>query len=229
MLKKTQGIVLNYIKYKETSIIVKIFTRELGLKSYVVNGVRSLGKSNKIALYQPLTLLDLVVYDKESQGLQRISEAKISYPQQQIPFDFTRTSIALFVTELINRSIHDGYQNENLFDFMEESILFLDKKESVLSHFPLIFLLKKAKFLGFAPESSIGFLSESTHQPFSSEEIPVIIAYLEELLSAHFLCTSKISVSLRRKLLDHLLEFYSEQLDQPMLMKSLQVIRQIID
>lgn len=229
MLKKTQGIVLNYIKYRETSIIVKIFTRELGLKSYVVNGVRSLGKSNKIAVFQPLTLLDLVVYDKESQGLQRISEAKILYPQQRIPFDFVRTSIALFMTEVINRSIHDGYQNENLYDFLEESILFLDKKESVLSHFPLVFLLKKAKFLGFAPESSEGFLIESSHQPFSSEEIPEIIAYMEELLSYQFLCKFKISVSLRRKLLDHLLEFHSEQLDQTTPMKSLQVIRQIMD
>ena len=84
MLKKTAGIVLSHIKYKDTSIIVRIFTRDLGLKAYLVNGVRSLGKGSKIALYQPLTLLDLVVYDKENTGLQRISEAKINTPQRLV-------------------------------------------------------------------------------------------------------------------------------------------------
>ena len=112
MLKKTAGIVLSHIKYKDSSIIVRIFTRELGLKGYLVNGVRSLGKGSKIALYQPLTLLDLVVYDKENSGLQRISEAKIKHPQRLIPFDMIRTSLALFSTEVISRSILEGYQNE---------------------------------------------------------------------------------------------------------------------
>ena len=82
MIKKTGGIVLGSIKYKDTSLIVKIFTRELGLKSYLINGVRVQGKGSKSALYQPLTLLDLVVYDKENASLQRISDAKIEIPQQ---------------------------------------------------------------------------------------------------------------------------------------------------
>ena len=72
MLQKTQGIVLSYIKYKDSSIIVRIFTRELGLKGYVVNGARSGGKASKIALFQPLTLLDLVVYEKEARGLKQM-------------------------------------------------------------------------------------------------------------------------------------------------------------
>jgi DNA repair protein RecO (recombination protein O) len=133
MLKKTSGIVLSHIKYQDTSIIVRIFTRELGLKAYLVNGVRSLGKGSKIALYQPLTLLDLVVYDKENSGLQRISEAKINTPQRLIPFDMPRTSLALFATEVISRSILEGYQNEELFDFLCESISTLDDPKTSLS------------------------------------------------------------------------------------------------
>ena len=113
MLKITSGIVLSHIKYKDTSIIVRIFTRELGLKAYLVNGVRSLGKGSKIALYQPLTLLDLVVYDKENSGLQRISEAKINTPQRLIPFDMARTSLALFATEVISRSILEATKMRN--------------------------------------------------------------------------------------------------------------------
>jgi DNA repair protein RecO (recombination protein O) len=65
MLSKTQGIVINYVKYKESSIIAKIYTKEFGIQSYIENGVRSARAKNKIALFQPLTLLDLVIYHKE--------------------------------------------------------------------------------------------------------------------------------------------------------------------
>ena len=49
MLEKTEGIVLNYLKYRDTSIIVRIYTRKYGLQSYIVNGIRS-QKSKKILL-----------------------------------------------------------------------------------------------------------------------------------------------------------------------------------
>lgn len=220
---------LSSIRYKDTSIIVKIFTRELGLKSYLINGVRSMGKGSKMALYQPLTLLDMVVYDKENSGLQRISEAKLQRAHQRIPFEFSRTSIALFMTEIINRSIYENYQNELLFDFLSESVVTLDQPETTLSHFPLVFLMEKAKYLGFAPEEAEGFILESKNQPFSREELSLTLEYLRILLEERYECREKIPVSLRRKLLDHLLNFYAEHMDNPNPLKSLAVIRQLME
>lgn len=229
MIRKTSGIVLSSIRYKDTSIIVKIFTRELGLKSYLVNGVRSMGKGSKMALYQPLTLLDLVVYNKENSGLQRISEAKLQRAHLRIPFDFSRTSIALFMTEVINRSIYENYQNESLFDFLAESVVTLDQGETLLSHFPLVFLIEKAKFLGFSPEEAEGFILESNNQPFSSQELPKAMEYLESLLTEKYHCCDKIPVALRRKLLDHLLDFYAQHMENSSSFKSLAVIRQVME
>ena len=228
MLKKTAGIVLSYIKYKDSSIIVRIFTRSLGLKAYIVNGVRTQGKGSKIALYQPLTLLDLVVYDKENTGLQRISEAKISYPHRRIPFDMTCTSIALFATELISRSIVEGYQNEELYDFLQKSILTLDHPSTSLSTFPLVFLLENAKHLGFAPERAEGFLAESIHHPFQGEETALVLTYVEDLLEHGYNSNHKLALPLRRKLLDHLVAFHAQHLDQPNPIKSLNILRQLI-
>ncbi len=228
MLKKTSGIVLSHIKYQESSIIVRIFTRDLGLKAYLVNGVRSLSKGSKIALYQPLTLLDLVVYDKENSGLQRISEAKINTPQRLIPFDMARTSLALFATEVISRSILEGYQNEELFDFLSLSISTLDDPETSMAHFPLVFLLENAKHLGFAPEEAEGFLVESLHHPFSSEEINLVLPYLKNLQVQGYHPTSNLSLPLRRKLLDHLVAFHAQHLAHTNPLKSLPIIRQLI-
>lgn len=227
MLKKTQGIVLSAIRYKETSIIVKIYTRELGLKSYLINGVRTQGNKSKIALYQPLTLLDLVVYDKDNGGLQRISEAILHQAHQRIPFDFTRTGIALFITEVISKSIYENYQNESLFDFLKECILHLDSNEVHLGQFPLVFLIEKASFLGFAPEEALGFLAESRSQPFSVLELTQAEDYLTALMTYSFSNETKIGKSLRQKLLDHLLDFYSQHLDNPGNWKSLTILRQI--
>ncbi|GAA0877651.1 hypothetical protein GCM10009119_06190 [Algoriphagus jejuensis] len=229
MIRKTSGIVLSSIRYKDTSIIVKIFTRELGLKSYLINGVRSMGKGSKIALYQPLTLLDLVVYDKANAGLHRVSEAKLQHANQRIPFEFARTSIALFMTEVINRSIYENYQNEDLFDFLAESVVLLDLPDAKLSIFPLVFLIENARYLGFAPEEAKGFLLESKNQPFSPSEQTLILESLTTLMENSFYASLKIPVALRRKLLDHLLDFYAEHLDNPSLFKSLAIIRQLME
>lgn len=228
MLKKTNGIVLNSIRYKESSIIVKIFTRDLGLKSYLINGVRAKGNASKIALYQPLTLLDLVVYDKENAGLQRISEARLQHPNQLIPFEFGRTGIALFMTEVISRSIFENYQNEDLYDFLFKSICILDSKNVMLTQFPLVFLIEQAKFLGFAPEEKMGFLNESRSQPFSPEELKEAIDYLQMLMSESYACAQVAPILLRRKILDHLLDFYSQQLENTAPWKSLSILRQLI-
>ncbi len=229
MLKKTSGIILSSIRYGDTSIVVKIFTRELGLKSYLVNGVRTMGKGSKMAHYQPLTLLDLVVYEKESAGLQRISEAKLQRAHQRIPFEFSRTSIALFMTEVISRSIYENYQNEGLFDFYAESVVILDQEATKLSLFPLVFLIEQAKFLGFSPEGAEGFILESKKQPFSPQELGLTMDTLKSLLKEKYESQVKIPIFLRRKLLDHLLDFYADHLDNPSLFKSLKVIRQLMD
>ena len=60
MLISTESISLNYVKYSETSIIVKCFTKSDGLKSYLIKGIRSSKKKSiNIGLFQPLTILEI--------------------------------------------------------------------------------------------------------------------------------------------------------------------------
>ncbi len=81
MLIKTRGIVLSYLKYRETSIIARIYTERLGVQSYVVNGVRKAKPPGRIALFQPFTLLELVAYvARGSGGLTRLSEFRCAEP-----------------------------------------------------------------------------------------------------------------------------------------------------
>src|SRR5690554_2232074 len=208
MLKKTSGIVIHYIKYRETSIIVQIFTRDLGLKSYVVNNVRSSKSTTRIAFYQPLTLLDLVVYDKEGASLNRISEVKLAHAFQRIPFDFYRSGVAMFVGEVAGKAIYDNYQNENLYDFLTEAILQLDGERLNLSIYPHSFLLQLSEFLGFGPADAREFYEQLRHGvgilPVEKEEM----LYLDQMMADAFGNSLKIPANYRRRLVDHLLLFY---------------------
>ncbi|UCS94272.1 DNA repair protein RecO [Echinicola marina] len=228
MIKKTQGIVIHYIKYKETSIIAKIFTRDLGLKSYIVNGVRSPKSKSKMAFFQPLTLLDLVVYDKENASLNRISEVKLTIPFQKIPFDYYRSGTALFIAEILGKSIYENYQNEYLFDFIYQAIILLDQEEINLGNYPIAFLLETSRFLGFSPNNAAEFF-EQVHPAINEATYAVMQKqHFNQILQAPFNKEIKIPGVVRKQLLDDLIKYYSIHLETFTEVKSLEVLRNLM-
>ncbi|MBW3467603.1 DNA repair protein RecO [Arthrospiribacter ruber] len=228
MLVKTEGIVLSYLRYRDTSIIVKVFTKDLGLKSYIINGVRSSKSKSKMALYQPLTILDLVVYEKESANINRISEAKLSQAYQSIPFDFYKSGIALFLAEVLSKSIYDNYQNESLYDFLVHSLVYLDSDEVLLSHFPLAFLWETSKYLGFSPDNARSFFEEIQEDITMQIDWEIEMQMLGHIIRDSFGCREKIPAKIRRDLLDHMLILYNKHLDFQGEWKSVKVLRQLM-
>ncbi len=107
MLVTTEGIVLHFIKYGESSVIVTIFTRDFGRQSYMVNAARSRKSQNKSNLLQPLFLVDLVAYQKPTNELHRIKELKSNQVYQNIPFNITKSSLAIFIAEVLYKSINE--------------------------------------------------------------------------------------------------------------------------
>lgn len=154
MLHQTKGIVFHSLKYSESSVIVKIYTELFGLQSYLFRGVRNPKSKTKSALFQPLTLLDLVVYHKEKHTLQSVKEIRLAHPYHTIPFDIRRSSVAIFINELLYRSIREEEANPDLFEFIWESCLLLDNTESTVSNFHLVFLLQLAIHLGISPNQN---------------------------------------------------------------------------
>ena len=140
MITKTRGIVLNYIKYGDTSIICKIYTEQFGLQSYIINGIRK-SKSKNIGLFQPLNILDLVVYHKKTSGLQRIKESKLDYAYKTLHLDMKKISVCFFLSEFLTRiSQNDDDQKDN-FDFIKDSLIVFDRLEVNYSNFHIQFLI----------------------------------------------------------------------------------------
>jgi DNA repair protein RecO (recombination protein O) len=221
MIHKTRGIVFRFTRYGETSIIVNIFTEMFGLQSYIVNGVRSkTNKGSKIALYQPLTLLDLVVYHKENAGILRIKEVKCLHPYQSIQKDIRKSTIAMFLNEVLNKAVKDQSHTEEICDFLIESFIALDEVSNP-ENFHLIFLLKLGRYLGFGAQTTDEVLG--TWQLSKDEEL-----VLKELLESDYRAPVSVGYESRKNLVEALLRYYSNHIDNFGEIKSIHILKDVL-
>jgi DNA repair protein RecO (recombination protein O) len=227
MLFKTRGIVINYIRYRETSVIVKIYTEEFGIQTYIENGVRSAKSKNKIALFQPLTLLDLVIYHRDGKDMHRISEMKCNHPFQTIPFDIYKSSIALFVTEILGKCLHEESNNSPLFQFLNNSILWLDATDEDYENFHLQFLLQLGTYLGFSPENAYE-ISEELHIHNIRKPTQELEDKMDMLLKNAYNDAPRIDRFSRNQLLDFIILFYRLHVDTLGEVKSLAVLQEVM-
>ncbi len=151
MLQKTEGIVLHVIKYNDTSIIVDVFTSLRGRCSLIVSLPKSRRSALKSSLFQPLALVEIETDFHNKHSLNRIKNARLIYPFSSIPFDRAKTTIAFFLAEFMLYSLREESQNEPLFEYLKNSILWLDNCTSNFSNFHLVFMMHLSSFLGFYP------------------------------------------------------------------------------
>lgn len=230
MLHKTHGIVLNFIRYRETSIVTRIYTEAFGMQSYIVNGVRGGQKKskNKISFFQPLTLLELVVYYKKRAGLNRISEIKCAEPYTSLPYDFKKSTIALFIAEVLSKTLKEEEGNTSLFNFLHSSLLMLDHMPEGFHNFHLQFMLKLCRYLGFDLQSADELFDqvyEFIGKPEVAEEEKKIVNHL---LSSSYTDMIKSKNEVRRILLNDIIKFYKLHIEGFGELKSVSILREIV-
>jgi DNA repair protein RecO (recombination protein O) len=221
VLQKTRGIVFRFTRFRETSIIVTIFTEHFGLQAYIVNGVRSASARGKMALYQPLTLLDLVVYHKEQANILRIKEIKCLHQYQSLPTDIKKSAIAMFLTELVNKTIKDESHAHDLFAFLSDSMVRLDEMPSGYENFHLVFMIRLSRLLGFGAFSA----TDITGGNLADESTMSLIS---QLINSHYQQPVVLTMVQRREILDWLLRFYKAHIDSLGEFKSVDVLREVL-
>jgi DNA repair protein RecO (recombination protein O) len=218
---KTKGVVFRFTRFGESSIIVTIFTEQFGLQSYIVNGIRSKTSRSKIALFQPLTLLELVVYHRENANINRIKEVKCLHPYQSIQGDIIKSSVAMFITEVINKSVKEESHASHLFEFLCSSFITLDTLVDNSENFHLVFLIKLSRFLGFGAQSCAEILGGRVTS--SANEM-----LITQLLKSDYLQPFKMPTDQRREVLELLVYFYNEHGGVLGDLKSMQVLRDLM-
>lgn len=226
--------------YSETSIIVRIYTDQLGLQSYIAKGVRKKGARIKRNLFAPLSIIQLVANHKEGEGLRIIRDASCEYQLNGIATDMSKTAISIFISELLNHSISAQMVDHNLYDFIEDAVLNLDRSTESVAGFPLAFTIGLTQFLGFDPHNNFSlnetyfdmvggnFCSHPPEHPyyFSSP----LSNNLSEVLTA--LNTGVKSLitdySIRNELLMRILEYFKIHLPSFAEIKSVRVLSDVL-
>lgn len=235
----TKAIVLSALKYGDTSLIVRAFTASDGIKSYLLKGVLSAKKGKlKSAYFQPLTQLEIVANHKNKGTLETLREAKVFYHYQTLYLDMAKNAMTLFLAELLGNSIREEERNDELFQFLEASLQWLDMHKEV-ANFHLFFMLSLTRFLGFYPDVNQmdkpyfdllegEFTAKETLNPMVIGEN---IYYFKTLLGINFdeIHTVKMKKTNRQELLKSLIHYFEMHLQGFRKPKSLAVLNEVFN
>ena len=243
-LHKTKGIVLRTVKYGETSIIVTLFTELFGIRSYLINGVRTSTKkgTGKASLFQPSAILDLVVYHNELKQLQRIKEFRWDHLYQHILSDVKKNAVALYMVELLTKCLKQPESHPDLFHFTEDVLINLDESsETITANFPLYFALHLPVFFGFRINDNYSgkysfldmqegsFVEQPPQHPYFLEgKQAEITSLILKTQRPEELEQIKLNHDFRRNLLHVYEKYYALHLQDFGTLKTLPVLREIL-
>ena len=239
MLVNSEAIILSYINYSESSIILRIYTKDYGLKSFIIKGIRTKRKSIiTLGQLQPLTIIELTFNEKKSAKLSYINSLKLLYPFKSINSNIIKINISLFISEFLTNVLISDLSNKNLFDFLTNSLKWYDNSENYMN-FHILLMIHFLKFLGINPvntkdkfiyfdiENGI-FSNNLISNNYVSGEV---VSDLNSILGTNFDASNQLTLSSmqRTKFLDNILLYYKLHIESFGSVKSLDVLRKIFE
>lgn len=239
MLVKTNAIVLSKLKYRDNDLIVKCYTKQRGIVSYLVRGaLKSQKGGSKTVYFQPLSLVLIEEQYKENRSLQSINEIKLEFLYQTLHTDILKSAIIMFLSEVLSSVLKEEEQNESLYHYIESTLRWLDYKAEV-SNFHLLFLLNLTKYLGFYPDNqntnnTYFNLSNGLFESKKDEFYSITgknLTTLKQLLGMDFdgLNTIKLNSKQRQSFLNMLLLYFELHLGDFKRPKSLSIFNQVFN
>ncbi|GAA3558587.1 DNA repair protein RecO [Snuella lapsa] len=239
MLIDTHAIVLSKTKYRDHDLIVRCYTKELGVVGFLLKGVfnSKRGKA-KAAYFQLLSQLQLVVVYKANRSLQIIKEIRLANMYTSLHSNVLKSSIVMFLAEVLTTTIKEEEPNESLFSYIETALLWLDVHTNY-ANFHLLFLLKLTRYLGFYPDEADdgnnyfnlreGKFESKAHDIYAISGDNLLL--LKTLLGTTFdeLSGVKINSKQRQAFLHMILSYFELHLGGFKPPKSLQIFNQVFN
>ena len=234
-----RGVVLNTIKYGDKGLVVQMLTSSFGRQSYMVQGLGSRGaRGSRAALFQPLFALEFEGLEFSKMQMHRFSEVHAGIVLRSIPFDVKKSTIALFMAEVLHRLVKESEANEMLFDFVWGSIEALDVADEGVANFHLWFLSNLCRFLGFSPGNEYmanGWfdmaegLYTTTEPPKRMAMSPQNALILRDMLECdvRYLAEVGLNRAQRVDFLDALLAYYAYHLDTINSVQSVKILQEV--
>lgn len=234
---KTPAIVLSSLKYGDSAKIIKLYTETSGLKSFISNSVYT-KHNRKNALFTSLNQIEIIFEDKNNQNLLYFKEVSHAFHYESLYQSPTKTTIALFLSEILNSVLNEEESNRPLFQFIKNSLIEFDKKQTAFADFHLWFLTNLTRYLGFYPNLENDAHYFDLTNGVSSQEIPsgfyitgTDLQNFEKLISLNFFNQSQTAFSQQQRnlLLSTLVRYYELHLADFRQPKSLEILNQIFD
>jgi DNA repair protein RecO (recombination protein O) len=149
-LVKAEGIVIRSMKLGETSKLVTLFTRELGILKVIAKGSRS-SKSRIGAALESLTVARIVYYDKENRDLQFLSQADIVEFFPNLPADLEKWGYANACAELVSRAQTSAEATAKLYPILLNTLRAMNETTAESRACFWGFQMKLLGVLGVAP------------------------------------------------------------------------------
>lgn len=238
---KTKGIVLQHFRYSDTSLIVKIFTEQFGLQSYLIKGAYQKHSKFRPALFLPMMIVEFVKTSKTGRELHFIKELSVVSHFHQLHQSVKKNAIVFFMSELLSRTIQEEETNKPLFDFLTNSLLWLDLRPKDFAGFPLYLMVELSRYLGFYPKKNTyqqGFHFDAMaglfrqgapeHPYFSS---PQLSNQLHQLLEMGLESHGNISWNNteRRELMQELIDYYKLHIPGFHGLKSHEILKTVLE
>lgn len=240
MLIKTSGIVIHSLKYSDNSNIVTIYTTQFGRTTYMVHAVNKKKSKFRAAFLQPLSIVEMNVYHQPNKNIQTIKDVNIVYPFTGIPYNPVKNLLALFIAEVLYRALKTSEPDDELFNFIQNSIQALDCCEDGLANFHLVFMMKLCLYLGFSPnregnnlkyfdlENGVFVAEKPLHKHYLDEELTF---YFLKILHTDYIEMKNIILNrnIRLKLIESLIDYYKLHIPDFKGLKSLAVLHELFD
>jgi len=212
-----------------------MYSREKGMQSFIMKAGR---KNKKLHFLQSLSAVNLLAFYKEKSTFLYIKEIENAFPSTDFCDNIYKINLAIFINEIILKSIAEQEANPNLFDFLWAEIKALHDTKTAIADFHLRFLFSFSRFLGFFPEEQKEVKScyFDLREGVFSEKIPEHNEFLKERESSLWnqcIRRTKAADSLnmqsvfKQRILEILIQYYSIHLHWNTGLKSHEVIKEI--
>lgn len=236
---KARGVVLHTLKYGDSSMVVYLLTDVGGRRSYMVQGVRSTrGRGSKLALFQPMFAVEFEGLESPRRQMDSFREIRSGAVLRSVPFDVRKSTIALFMAEVLYRLVRESEPNGPLFDFVWGSVGALDAMEEGVANFHLWFLANLSRFLGFYPGNAYtaGAFFD-IREGLYTKTPPLHAGYmsgehartLDDFIRCDVRCLGEIGLNRRQRVgfLDALLVYYGYHLDAIRAVQSVKILQEV--
>ena len=239
MIIKTRAIVLHSFKFGEDKIIVDLFTEQQGRVSFVVPISLSTKAKIKKQYFQPFSIIDIEYDYRQTKNLQRIRYVAIAFIYASVPFDSYKLAISLFLAEFTSYAIKGEQKNVPLFNYIVNSLQWLDSCLTSFSNFHLVYMIHLLTFIGFYPnldDYDNGFYFDlrsgcyTSLPPFhreylSAEDTALLATFCRmDFSNMHLFKMSHVN---RNKLVDVILSYYRLHVPKFPELKSYDVLKEL--